>query len=53
MIIPAEAITEDMVEILHVQVMIFNGVQLSEVKALTILLILEAVATDYVYSNCD
>jgi hypothetical protein len=36
----AEAITEDIVKILHVRVMVFNGVQLSEFKALTIMLIL-------------
>jgi hypothetical protein len=39
----AEAITEDIVKILHVQVMVFNGVQLSEFKALAILLILDYV----------
>jgi hypothetical protein len=42
-IILAEAITEDMVKILHVQVMVLNGVQLSEFKALAILLILDYV----------
>jgi len=39
----AEAITEDIVKILHVRVMVFNGVQLSEFKALTIILILDYV----------